>query len=291
MPDIPLDDDGPAGAGSDAPPEAGSAPAAEGDDSAPNASRDVAPWKLVAVIVAVIVVAAGGLLAYHYRGKVFKSSSTNTSTTLSGPIPRVEDSFSRSDSTSIGKTTTGQQWNQVVGKWGVTGQQAYVSEPNSKGTRNMVVVNTGSGDGTVSAKAAHLTDGWGLLFRYQAPTGYWRLYWNTKFKALHLVKFENDKETDAIPGGFLAPTAHDGMEVRVEYLGPNITVFVDNVPVRTVSDTYLMDQTQDGMYIDKDGAADARWSSFVATSGAPATVRTAPVPKGGTATTGTAPGN
>jgi hypothetical protein len=240
---------------------------------------DVAPWKLVAVIAAVVVVVVGGLAAYHYRGKIFKSSNTKTTTAQgpkgTDPVDRIEDDFNRDDNTNIG-SVGGQAWNQVVGKWGVKNHQAYVVEPNPKGPRNFTVVDLHSGDGFVQAKAAKLATSWSLLFRYESPNAYWRLWWDQEHKGLHLSKFVDNKETQAIPGGFIAPNAHEGMQLRVEFQGPTITVFVDDTPVRTVSDPYLKDQTKVGMYVEKDGAADARWENFVASSTLPQPVRTAP---------------
>jgi hypothetical protein len=268
----------------DADPEKGGdhadgADGADGADDAQDAdgekpSEDIAPWKLVAVVAVVLVVVAGGLLAYHYRGKIFKRSSTTTAAT--GPVGHVEDSFERADAQSLGKTSTGQTWQAVAGTWGITGQQAYVAVANDKGVRNFAVLDIGSGTGTVSADADKLGDGWGLLFRYQNPGAYWRLYWDTQFKAFHLVKYQDNKETNAVPGGFLAPNAHEGMNVRVEFTGPNITVFVDDTPIHTVSDPYLEDQTKVGMYVDKAGVPDARWGAFVANSQITGTPRTAP---------------
>jgi hypothetical protein len=95
---------------------------------------------------------------------------------------------------------------------------------------------------------------------------------------------------DAIPGGFLAPNAKDGAQLRVEYVGSTITVFLNDSPIRTVSDTYLQDQTKVGMYIDKVGQPEARWTDFVATSGPNDPVRTAPPakPQGTAGTAGAA---
>jgi hypothetical protein len=66
------------------------------------------------------------------------------------------------------------------------------------------------------------------------------------------------------------------MNVRVEFVGPTITVFVDDAPIHTVTDNYLQDQTKVGMYVDKAGVADARWGAFVADSQIQGTPRTAP---------------
>jgi len=192
---------------------------ADEKESGDKPAGDIAAWKLVAVIAAVVVVVIGGLAAYHYRGKIFKSSTTKTTQAHApqgtAPVDRLEDKFDRPDSDNLG-SVGGQAWTQVVGKWGIKNKQAYVVEPNPKGPRNFVVVDLYSGDGFVQADAARLATSWSLLFRYQSPNGYWRLWWDQEHKGFHLS------------------------------------------------------------YVEKDGAADARWADFVASSKVPQPVKTAP---------------
>jgi hypothetical protein len=273
----------------DTPPTAGE-PASSSTDDAPETvidlsdadeskPRDIQPWKLVVVVVVVVIVAMGGLLAYHYRNKIFKrSTSTPTAaTTPAGAAPgRVEDTFQRPDGDLGSVSTGGEKWQQVVGKWGVSKNEAYVATPNDKGPRNIAVVDLKSGDGSVQAKAAKLADGWSLLFRYQNPGAYWRIYWDADRKAFHLTKYENNRETNAVPGGFIAPNAKEGMQVKVEFQGPTITVIVDGAAIRTVSDSYLQDQTKMGMMVETPGAPTARWENFVATTDIPQPLKTAP---------------
>ena len=79
---------------------------ADEKESGDKPAGDIAAWKLVAVIAAVVVVVIGGLAAYHYRGKIFKSSTTKTTQAHApqgtAPVDRLEDKFDRPDSDNLG---------------------------------------------------------------------------------------------------------------------------------------------------------------------------------------------
>ncbi len=258
------------------PPGAPAAPLDDEDDEA------FLSWKLlVAVAVVLAVVAVGAWVLVGGSKKDETATRTGTSAPLAQELPAVRDDFDRPDNgTTLGKTTTGEDWVAVSGTWGVKERQAYVAAKNTSGPRNMAVVDLGSGDGSVQAKASKLVDGWGLVFRYRGPNAWWAIKAVPKVGTFNIVKFQNGEEVRVDNSGLTKLT--DAMTVRVEFVGQSITVFLDGNPVRTVNDPYLVnDGTQAGLFADGPASVEARWAEFVARKGTITPLVTA-VPKPGT---------
>ncbi len=251
-------------------------------------SDSILTWKLlVGLVVALVVIAVVAVALFGKKkddaagGKGGATSGTNPS------VPTIRDDFDRPDNPdSLGKTPGGEDWQAMLGTWGVKDKQAYVSQKNS-GPRNVAVIDLGQGDGSVSAKAAKMTPGWGLVFRYRGANAYWaieaiNLSPEKPTSGFKLMKFENGKPTN-IQGANCVKQMSDGSEVRVEFAGPVISVLVDGKPICTINDSYLQNQTKVGLFVTEQGVSSARWSDFVATkglSGPPASVKR-PVPPGG----------
>lgn len=223
-------------------------------------------WKLlVAVAVVLGVVFVGAFLFFNGNKKKDTNATpegTGPSSSAAAQLPSIRDSFDRPDNRELGKTSTGEDWQAAIGIWGVRNKQAAVVEENANGPRNVAVLDAGSGDGSVSAKAAKLVDGWGLAYRYRGANAYWFIQWNDQYKAFHVFKVQDGAVKEVVKGGVAIPNSKDGMMVKIEYSGDTTTLFVEGKPVETWRDPFLKDQTKVGLYVSEKGAATARWSEF-----------------------------
>ncbi len=132
----------------------------------------------------------------------------------------------------------------------------------------------------MSAQATKLTQGWGLIFRYKGAYNYWMLTATPKFGTYNLVKVENGKVLPGYNSGLAKQES--GTIVRVEFQGPNISLFVNNQPVKTISDPSNAGGTKVGMVAAELAGREAQWSQFVVKRQAPTLAPGAPAgPKGG----------
>lgn len=241
-------------------------------DSAWDAEDSLLSWQLAAAIFAVLVlVAFGAYRMFSNKGDGGSSAGKGGETSGSGEAD-IRDNFAGTSTDGLGQTTTGQSWEVVSGTWGKADGHAYVAAPSTTGGgRSIALVDLKSNNGSVSARAVKLTDGWGLVFRYKGPYNYWMLVAAPKFGIYNLVKVQDGKVVSAGNSG-LAKQA-DGTVVRVEYSGPNISIYVDNQLVKTISDPVNQNATKVGL-VAQAGAKDARWGEFAAKRlpGAPAPV-------------------
>ncbi|MFN8038170.1 MAG: hypothetical protein U0Q07_03070 [Acidimicrobiales bacterium] len=239
-------------------------------------------WKLlVAVVVVLAVVAVGAFALVSGRKKDETGAKTGTSTPSAQELPTIRDDFDRPDNaTTLGKTATGEDWEAVTGTWGVKDKAAYVAAKNPNGPRNMAVVDLGTGDGAVQAKAAKLVDGWGLAFRVRGPNAWFALKAAPKAGTFNIVKFKDGQETKVDNIGLTKLT--DDTTVRVEFNGKTITVFLNNNPVRTIEDAdFATTGTKAGLFADGAAVAEGRWNDFKAVKGVDGPPVTA-APKPGT---------
>ncbi len=275
----------PADASASTPPAAPAGPAdASGDEW--DEEDSILTWKLlVAVAVVLGVVFVGAFVFFNNNKKKDSTASTEgtgstTTAAAAAQLPAIRDSFDRPDNKELGKASTGEDWQAITGIWGIRGKQAAVVEENPTGPRNLAILDTGSGDGSVSAKAAKLVDGWGLVFRYRGPNAYWFIQWNDQYKSFHVFKVQDGNAKEVVKGGVGVPNSKDGMNVKVEYSGPSITLLAEGKPLETFQDPYLKDQTKVGLFAVEKSAATARWSDFTAQKGlAGPPVTAAPDPK------------
>lgn len=273
----------------DAAPAADPAPATGTADPVPS---DVDPdddeesflsWKLLVAVAVVLVVLAVGAWAL-VSGRKKDETGAKTGTTAAGStqdLPSIRDDFDRPDNaTTLGKTSTGEDWEPITGTWGVKDKSAYVAAKNPSGPRNMVVVDLGTGDGSVQAKAAKVVDGWGLAFRVRGPNAWWALRAAPKAGTFNIVKFKDGQETKVDNVGLTK--IGDDTTVRVEFNGKTITVFLNGNPVRTIEDGDLATTgTKAGLFADGAATTDGRWNDFKAVKGVDGPPVTA-TPKPGT---------
>jgi len=239
-------------------------------------------WKLlVAVAVVLVVLAIGAFALVSGRKKDETGAKTGTSTPSAQDLPAIRDDFDRPDNaTTLGKTATGEDWEAVTGTWGIKDKSAYVAAKNPNGPRNMAVVDLGTGDGAVQAKAAKLVDGWGLAFRVRGPNAWFALKAAPKAGTFNIVKFKDGQETKLDNIGLTKLS--DDTTVRVEFNGKTITVLLNNNPVRTVEDAdFATTGTKAGLFADGPAVAEGRWNDFKAVKGVDGPPVTA-APKPGT---------
>ncbi len=269
----------PAGAEAGDAPEAGPPPS---DLDPDEDDESFLSWKLlVAVVVVLAVLAVGAFALVSGRKKDETGAKTGTSTPSAQELPAIRDDFDRPDNaTTLGKTATGEDWEAVTGTWGVKDKAAYVAAKNPNGPRNMAVVDLGTGDGAVQAKAAKLVDGWGLAFRVRGPNAWFALKAAPKAGTFNIVKFKDGQETKVDNIGLTKLS--DDTTVRVEFNGKTITVFLNNNPVRTIEDAdFATTGTKVGLFADGAAVAEGRWNDFKAVKGVDGPPVTA-APKPGT---------
>ena len=275
-------------------------PATPPNDDEWDEEESILTWKLLlGIVVALVVVAVLAMTLFGSSSDNGNVASGDTDTTVDNlaNVPAIRDDFTRPDNSStLGKASTGEDWDAALGTWGISSNQAYVAQKNT-GPRNIALVDLGQGDGSVGATASKMVNGWGLAFRYRGPNAYWYIA-STPLGDKQTAGFNVFKVTDGVPENVKAnciKQLQDDSKVRVEFSGALITVFVDDKPVCTVNDNYLQAQTKVGLFVAEQGVADARWSSFVATkglAGPPVTAKPFTPPTsagGGSSTTAPAP--
>lgn len=244
--------------------EPGGEPAVDEDDEAV-APLTLPTWKLLAGGAAVVLVVA---IVIVVAIRVFDDGGDGGGDEAGGDdAPAIVDTFDRADAPDeLGATESGQPWESVQGTWGIRDEQAVLVEANPDGVRSVAVVDLGSSDGTVTVTAGTLTQGWGMVFRYQGPFNYWYLTASPEFATYNLNRVV-DGEVQNLGAVGLAEVV-DGTEVQVKLEGATIEVYVDGTLVKAITDTTLIGATQAGLLASGAQAADASWDAFEASPAA-----------------------
>lgn len=233
--------------------------------------ESVLSWKLfLGVFVALAVLGIGAYALFGGGADDDVATGPSVAPPALGDAT-VADDFDRPDTAaSLGTADTGQPWEALAGTWGIVGQQAYVATPNAEGgRRSLAVVELGSGNGSVSATASTMANGWGIVFRYRGPFDYWMLQASTEFATYNLVKVVGGELVPVTQGGIgLAPIA-DGTRVGVEFQGTTISIVLDDQVVKIFEDPELQNGTKVGMIVPASGASTARWDDFTAQAAPP----------------------
>lgn len=175
----------------------------------------------------------------------------------------TRDDFTRAESPApLGRTRTGQPWEEVSGTWAVVDGEARVVEPNDLGFRTLAVTDLGSPDGAVSVTAASMTDGVGVAFRYQDAFNYWFLTPLPSFGSWRVDRLEEGNLVEVAGLGLLE--ARDGSTMEVRFEGRTITIFVDGQQRQQVVDPALEQATGVGMVYVGTRPAEAAWDDLVA---------------------------
>lgn len=172
------------------------------------------------------------------------------------------DSFSNTEGESgAGLTDNGRPWRAVSGQWRVSDGELSVSADGKAGA-SIVVADAGSPNYTVRVRASKVVNGAGLVFRYAGPNNFWSLTASPNSLTWTLTKFSQGQASVPVKLG----KAHvsDGTTVSVSVNGGQITVYVDEVEIKTVNDDASKEATQVGLVASGPNRSAARFDDFVA---------------------------
>jgi hypothetical protein len=243
--------------------------------SSSDGSKDKSRFSRKLFVAMFIGIGGLGVLAYALFGG--SNDDDTTTESVASPPPNtatVADDFARPDNIdTLGTTITGQLWEAPAGTWGLIDQQAHVATPNANESgRSWAVTDLGSGNGSVTATAATMAQGWGIVFRYRGPFNYWMLQASTEYATYNLVKVVDGELESVAPGGIGLAPIRDGTKVGVEFQGPAITIMLDDQSVAIFRDPHLQNATKVGMIVSPGGVATARWDDFTAQAAPPSAV-------------------
>lgn len=168
----------------------------------------------------------------------------------------VPDTFTGPDNqATLGPGPGGAGWQEVAGRWGTSGGQAYVSAPAPG--RDLAVVGAA---GSVQARLARMAPGAGLVFRYQDPANYWYVAAVPAYASWAVIKVVNGQEQ--VMGKTVLSPVQDDTTVTVASKGNTIDVAIDGVVRRSLSDPVLANATTVGLTVSSAGAPQARFADF-----------------------------
>lgn len=219
-------------------------------------------WQLFAVVFVVLLV-VGVAAVKIFGGKPVSSTDSATSGAASGANAGadIRDDFSGTSNAGLGTTSTGQKWEET-GTWGKKDGHAYLVAPNKEGGRSLALVDLGAGNGSVSADAVTIANGWGLVFRYKGPFNYWMVTASPKFGTYNIQKVVDGK---IVPADKVLAKVQSGTVVTVEYRGNSINLKLNDEVVKTVEDCFSGGGTKVGLVAaDAAGGQEAQWGDFAA---------------------------
>jgi hypothetical protein len=234
--------------------------AVEGGAGAREAPLVRPPEVLASIVVAVIVLLVGVA--------VTRPDATNGgSNAVAPPAPGASeagrtgvDAFERADADDLAAAPPAPVWTIAAGRWGVRDTAAAVIEPAGEEEPAIAVTDLGAADGTVSARASVVSNGWGLVFRYRGTFNYWVVTASPQFAALTVRKVV-DGELQTVASLDLVPV-RDGMVLGIQQRGSEFDVLVDGEVLETFDDPHLVGATQVGMVAMGGAAPEARWDDF-----------------------------
>jgi hypothetical protein len=241
-----------------------------GPRSGRTSSRFGFDWKVFTVLAVAIVLIAAIVSLLVTAGEDDAPAPTATpSPVSSGGTPSTvvvaTDDFDRpNDPRSMGVAPTGQPWRTVNGIWGVIDGTAYLVEASPDAPRNFSLLDTGSGDGSVSARIDRTCPGWGMVFRYVGPYNWWSIQAQPEFATYNVVKFIDGTE-NLVARLSPVPTS-DGTEIRVDYAGAVIRVYADGEQVGVIQDSHALGGETVGLVANQPCTDAGRWDDFQASA-------------------------
>lgn len=152
----------------------------------------------------------------------------------------ASDSFTRANSTSIGKLETGQTWVNTAAPWGVSNGQAYVPTPDANLDR--LIVDVGTPNFSVTVVATVLADNQRILFRYVDTAN--ELYINMSTVNISL----NKRVANALTSlATINRTPVAGDIIRVICRGNSLTLYVNGTQLASVTDATFNTATKVGL--------------------------------------------
>lgn len=172
------------------------------------------------------------------------------------------DTFSNTEGEDgAGRTDNGRPWRIVSGDWQIRKGELAVSAPEKAGA-SIVVADVGSPNFSIRVEVAKVVSGAGLVFRYAGPNNFWSLTAAPKSATWTLTKYSQGQASVPIKLG----TAHvrDGTTITVNASGGQITIYVDDVEIKTINDEASKDATQLGLIASGPDRERVRFDDFVA---------------------------
>lgn len=172
--------------------------------------------------------------------------------------PAVSDDFSEADGTSLsGKATdTGQSWVQTSGTWTVQTQKAKCV---AVAANQIVQVESGLADCTVSATIVWGEQYPGLTFRFVDASNFWLCLFNSSNTAIQLSKFVAGAQTVVATAACTASPL-----MKVELSGSTIKAYIDGALLTTVTDSAHQTATKHGLFAY--GTGTSTWDDFSVTA-------------------------
>jgi hypothetical protein len=173
------------------------------------------------------------------------------------------DDFNRPQSRdTVGVAANGDSWDPVAGVWGIDGAQVYLATADLGGARNLLTLDMGSADGTVSAVFSRVRLGAGMVFRYQSPQDFWVILPAPDY-GTWIVQHIVDDETVVNENIGLADSP-DGTTVSLTLAGTLLKVQINDADAVELEMDDSTDATVVGLTSLGYGSGEARWDDFYA---------------------------
>lgn len=168
----------------------------------------------------------------------------------------AKDDFNRADNvSSLGNADTGQTWQQLLGIWGISGNNVNLS---TTADPSLVVIDSLFSNGLVSAQLKNMVavKQIGLVFRLTDTSNYLRIVVDPT--SLTLFKRVAGALTTLAT---YTRTMVSGDVVGIELKGPNISTIVNGNVIGIVTDSFNQTATKHGLCT---GISDPsmRWDNF-----------------------------
>jgi hypothetical protein len=178
-----------------------------------------------------------------------------------GPDAPIRDDFNRAGTTTLGTTTTGQQWRVESGSWRILrGEAVLDSKPSLK--PSIATIDVGRTSGWVQATASTLPTGAGFVFRYRDADNYFRVSAVPAYATLNVIRVVDGVETRVGSTGVTNFGAGSTLGVRLR--GQRMTFFVDGFETVTFRAPELVDAHRAGLLTDSPKAIGVRFAGFAA---------------------------
>ncbi len=222
------------------------------DDSGPNSINDAPRAGLV------VNPEAG---ATDGRFTSFSATQWN----VLGPDAPIRDDFDRAPSNTLGRSTTGQQWNVASGEWGVKAREAVlVSTPSD--TPSVATIDVGRSDGWVQATATTAPQGFGVVFRYRDAKNYWRIVAVPDYATFNVFKVVNGRESKVTASGIGVVTYDKtNVTIGIRLEDDRFTIYVDGRDTGvTLRSTELANAHRAGLVVSSVKGTGLRVAGFAA---------------------------
>jgi len=237
--------------------KAGSAQASEPS----GVPRDERRSAFVLLACTVLAIAMIGLLLDSVTESFVKPAG-KTPADIGLLIPGARDDFARAaNARTLGRTSTGRQWRDSPGQWGIADHEAMVVTPAAG--PSLATVPVGVPDGLVEAVISRMAPGAGIAFRCRNVQNCWRVEAVPRLGTWNVIRVVNGNEQRVASLGTVPVS--DGTSVGVTMQGARLTFYIDGRKITHIDDQTFALEARAGLSLgEPTGAALARWSTFVA---------------------------